>query len=107
MEEKRRIERFKLKLPARVAVISQVPEQGKGIMRLETDNICSGGAFFNTSSPLPEGTQVRLDLLLDLNGLGIPKRRHPHIKVLGDVLRSESSGMAIQFDKSYQIIPSK
>ena len=106
MEERRRGERFKLRFPARVEEISTVTAHKKDITRLETSNICSGGAFFHTLSPLPEGTRIKIDLLLKLNRLGIPKRRHPHIKINGRVLRAESTGMAVRFDKDYRIIPS-
>jgi hypothetical protein len=72
---------------------------------IETDNICSGGAYFHTLSPLPKGTQVKIDMVLSSQKLRIPKNRRPHIKVSGNVLRSEATGMAIRFDKEYRIIP--
>ena len=105
MEERRELERFKLRLPARIEVVSGKPEVGRDIISIETDNISSGGAFFHMLSPLPEGTQVKIDLLLNFQRLRIPKNRRPHIKVSGNVLRSEATGMAIRFDKKYRIIP--
>jgi hypothetical protein len=105
MEERRELERFKLRLPARIEVVSGVPEVEKDLINIETDNICSGGAFFHTLSPLPKGTQVKIDMLLNFQRLRIPKNRRPHIKVSGNVLRSEATGMAIRFDKEYRIIP--
>ena len=105
MEERRELERFKLRLPARVEVVSRVPEVEKDIISIETDNICSGGAFFHTLSPLPKGTQVKIDMVLNFQRLRTPKNKRPHIKVSGNVLRSEATGMAIRFDKAYRIIP--
>ncbi len=105
MEERRELERFKLRLPARIEVVSRVPEVEKDIINIETDNISSGGAFFHTLSPLPEGTQIKIDIVLNSLKLRIPKNRRPHIKVSGNVLRSEATGMAIRFDKEYRIIP--
>ena len=105
MEERRELERFKLRLPARVEVVSRVPEVEKDIISLETDNICSGGAFFHTLSPLPEGTQIKIDIVLNSLKLRTPRNRRSHIKVSGNVLRSEPIGMAVQFDRSYEIIP--
>ena len=105
MEERRELERFKLRLPARIEVVSGVPQVEKDIINIETDNICSGGAFFHTLSPLPKGTQVKIDMLLNFQRLRIPKNRRPHIKVSGNVLRSEATGIAIQFDNGYKIIP--
>ena len=105
MEERRELERFKLRLPARIEVVSGVPQVEKDIINIETDNICSGGAFFHTLSPFPEGTQVKIDLLLNFQKLRTPGNRRSHIKVSGNVLRSEAIGMAIQFDTGYKIIP--
>ena len=105
MEERRELERFKLRLPARIEMVSGKPEVGRDIISLETDDISSGGAFFHTLSPLPEGTQVKIDMLLNFQRLRIPKDNRPHIKISGNVLRSEATGMAIRFDKEYQIIP--
>jgi len=105
MEDRRALERFKLRLPARIEVVSGVPEVEKETINIETDNICSGGTFFHTLSPLPEGTQVKIDILLNLQRLRVPKNNRPHIMVRGNVLRSEATGMAIRFDKEYRIIP--
>ena len=105
MEERRELERFKLRLPARIEVVSGVPEVEKDIINIETDNICSGGAFFHTLSPLPKGTQVKIDMLLNFLKLRTPRNRRSHIKVSGNVLRSEPIEMAVQFDRRYEIIP--
>ena len=105
MEERRELERFKLRLPARIEVVAGGPGVGRDLIHMETDNICSDGAFFHTLNPLPEGTQVKIDMLLNFQRLRIPKNRRPHIKVSGNVLRSEATGMAIQFDNRYKIIP--
>ncbi len=105
MEERRELERFKLRLPARIEVVSRVPEVEKDIISIETDNICSGGAFFHTLSPLPKGTQIKIDIVLNSQKLRTPGNRQSHIKVSGNVLRSEAIGMAIQFDNGYKIIP--
>ena len=106
MEERRELERFKLRLPARIEVVSGVPQVEKDIINIETDNICSGGAFFHTLSPLPEGTQIKIDIVLNSLKLRTPRNRRSHIKVSGNVLRSEATGMAIQFDNGYKVIPS-
>jgi len=105
MEERRELERFKLRLPARIEVVSGKPEEGIDIINIETDNISSGGAFFHTLSPLPEGTQIKIDIGLNSQKLRTPRNSRSHIKVSGNVLRSEATGMAIQFDNGYKIIP--
>ena len=105
MHEKRKLNRFDLKVPAKVEVMTS--DQEKEIFNLLTSDICSGGAFFHTPQPLPEGTPVRIDLILSLDKLKDLKDnfKHAYIKVAGTVLRSESAGMAICFNEDYQIRP--
>ena len=107
MEEKRKLERFDLSIPARIEPMTPCQEQET--LDLLTSDICSGGAFFHTSQPLSEGTQVKIDLVLPLDKLKKLKDdcSHAYIKVTGTVLRSESTGMAICFDEDYQISPGK
>lgn len=103
MVEKRRLERFDLVLPAAIEFINE--HHDERMINLFTTNICSGGAYFHTNQPLPEGTQVKIDLVLPLDKLRKLKKEHKKafIKVNGKVLRTESEGMAICFDKGYQI----
>ena len=105
MEEKRALQRFDLEIPAKVK--STTSDQEKTLLNLLTSNICSGGAFFHTTQPLLEGTQVKIDLVLPLDKLKQLKDdcKQAYIKVTGRVLRSESEGMAILFDKDYLIRP--
>ncbi|MFH1481123.1 MAG: PilZ domain-containing protein, partial [Pseudomonadota bacterium] len=72
---------------------------------LMTEDISSGGAFFHTSDPLLEGTEVRIDLILPLDKLKKLKGKRACIKVNGKVLRKGSEGMAIVFNRRYKIIP--
>lgn len=103
MTDKRRLERFDLEIPATIEFLNL--DDKEKILNLLTGNICSGGAFFHTTQPLPEGTQVKIDLVLPLDKLRKLKDEHKqaYIKVTGTVLRSESEGMAICFDEDYQI----
>ena len=103
MEERRWLERFDLRLPAEIEMVSRVPGLNKEKLSLQTENICSGGAFFNTPNPLPKGTQVKIDMLLNFHRLKTIENRRPLIKVKGSVLRSEPEGMAIRFDRGYEI----
>jgi len=106
MGEKRRLERFDLVLPAEIEFINE--HHDERMINLLTANICSGGAYFHTNQPLPAGTQVKIDLVLPLDKLRKLKKEHKKafIKVRGKVLRTESEGMAICFDKDYQITSS-
>ena len=105
MKERRELERFDLRVPAKIGVIH--PGREKQTVELLTSNICSNGAFFHTRRPLPEGTQVKVALILPFNKLQILKDQRPqaHVKVTGTVLRTVSTGMAICFNKDYEISP--
>ena len=101
--EKRKLERFDLQVPAKIEVIKQYRE--KEMFDLLTSNICSGGAFLHTTQPLPEGTRIKVDLILPFDKLKELKydSHQAYIKVSGTVLRTELTGMAICFDDDYQI----
>ena len=103
MPEKRSLKRFDLVLPAAIELLHE--DHKERTVNLVTTNVCSGGAYFHTTQPLPEGTQVKIDLVLPLDKLRKLKKEHKKafIKVTGKVLRTESEGMAICFDKDYQI----
>lgn len=105
IHEKRKLDRFDLKIPAKVEVTTS--DREKEIFNLLTSDICAGGAFFHTTQSLPEGTQVKIDLILSLDKLKELKDdfKHAHIEVTGMVLRSESAGMAICFNENYRISP--
>ena len=66
MKEKRRLERFDLKMPAKIE--STTSDQEEKLLDLLTSNISSGGAFFHTTQPLREGSQVKIDLAYPLKG---------------------------------------
>ncbi len=103
MKEKRRLERFYLEIPAAIELLGSDPEDR--LLNLLTSNVCSGGAYFHTTRPLPEGTRVKIDLVLPIDRLKKLKDEYKQacIKVTGTVLRSESEGMAICFDEGYQV----
>jgi len=84
-------------------VVARVPDLKKEKLRLQTENICSGGAFFHTPNPLPKGTQVKIGIRLNFSWLRNIEKRRPLVKVKGSVLRSEPARMAIRFDRGYEI----
>jgi len=69
MADRRHLERFDLKLPAMLEIISNCGEHNKKVINLITSNACSGGAFFDTDQPLPEGTDVKIELVLSIDKL--------------------------------------
>jgi len=103
MDDKRRLERFPLKAPAKIITLDS--RRKKDEISLETRDICSGGAFFHTSHSVPEGTQVDVEVVLPLDRLVITKdsEKRVHLKIKGRVLRSEAQGIAVCFDGDYQI----
>jgi len=102
-EGRRKMDRFTLELPA---VISITDEREKPrTFNVVSRNICAGGAFLQTDEPLSEGTYVKIDLILSLNNLQGMEGKGSRIDVSGTVVRTESQGMAVCFDKRYQISP--
>ena len=103
-KERREMERFDLGLFSRVQVQSgrRAPE----IMELVTQNVCAGGAYFNTSDPLSSGTRVSLYMTLEVPVQQNRSSNHlTRIEISGKIIRSEEHGMAIQFDNGYKILP--
>ncbi|RJR44984.1 MAG: hypothetical protein C4576_12530 [Desulfobacteraceae bacterium] len=107
MLEKRKLQRFDLKIPAKVEYLSR--NSDGNVLDLMTSNLCSGGAYIATNQPLPEGTKVKVDLELPLGGIKrvIWEYDYADIRVTGIVIRRESVGMAISFNKDYSIRPRK
>jgi len=103
MKYKRKLERFGLKAPAKIIPIDSNRE--KSAFDLVTSNICAGGAFFHTSYYIPEGTQVDVAVVLPLDKLQILKdsSKQVHLRISGKVVRTEADGIAVRFDKNYQI----
>jgi hypothetical protein len=103
MNERRKLERFDLRVPAKIEVVGQ--DYGTKTLNLFTKNICAGGAFFNSAKSLPQNTKVAVELVLDFRGLKNHVSRWTKINVSGSVLRSEPTGMTISFDKEFNIQP--
>ena len=101
--EKRKIERFNLKLPTKLSWAGKDKEHKS--IELMTSNICSGGAFFKTNKPLTVGTDAKLAVILPLGKFKIVKHKILYIDVLGSVIRTDQQGMAIRFDRKYRISP--
>ena len=108
-KEKRKLERFDLEIPAKIEVLARDQKREEGVLDLITSDISSGGAFFYTSQPLPEGTDVKIDLVLPLDRLKELQEDcdQVYIMITGTVLRSESEGMAVYFNEDYRILPKR
>lgn len=101
MQERRREQRFDLKLPCLVTVL----ESGlnKDLLQIETSNISYSGAYLCTSSPLPAGTCITIEVLVRLDKSETCAHPGSCINLNGQVLRSDAEGMAVKFDGRYQI----
>ncbi len=104
MEEKRQFKRFERKVPAKLELLGQAAEADHKAHYLMTKDICAGGTYLNTNQPLSEGTEVLVEIALPMeNSLDFDSDNHCFVKVKGSVLRAETSGMAISFQKNFQI----
>ncbi len=97
------MERFELKVFSKIQVESG--RYNNDTIELNTENICSYGAYFKTLRPLPVGTLVSLTMKLKVNSKLKSTSNLLAIKVSGKVIRSKNDGMAIRFDKGYKMLP--
>ncbi|HEA69510.1 MAG TPA: PilZ domain-containing protein [Desulfobacterales bacterium] len=101
--EKRKLERFKLQL------LSHITVRGKGkdikTIKLLTQDVSSGGAFFKTPDPLSVGTRVDLDLVIKIDRLKNIAGNSALVNLTGTIIRTHEEGMAICFDENFQISP--
>lgn len=104
--ENRKMERFDLNFPA---LLSIKDESGNTrAFEFMIRDICAGGAFFKTDIPLSVGTDVKMDLIISLDKVESgenEKNNQSRIDVSGSVIRMESQGIAVRFDKKYLISP--
>ena len=101
--DRRKVERFDLELPAKLTWTGKDKEPKS--IELMTSNICAGSAFFKTNKPLTVGTDVKLAVILLLAKFKNVKDKISYIDVSGSVTRTDQQGMAICFDKKYEILP--
>jgi len=101
--EKRKMERFSLKLPALLSLTDENEKQRA--FKFMISNICAGGAFFKTDHPLSVGTDVKMDLILPLVKFKKFGRKRSRVDVSGSVIRTNHQGMAVCFDNNFKISP--
>ena len=103
--EKRKLQRFDLKIPSKIESLSQSSKTD--VVELLTSNICSGGAYFKTNQPLAVGTEIKIDLFLPLNKFKQVKSicEKVQINLRGIVLYSDPHGMGVCFDENYKMWP--
>ena len=101
--ERRKLERFELVTPARILIASGGTRKVE--YALTTRDVSSAGAFLYSSQAIPAGTNVKMEFVLSLDALRklAGGKGSARIKVKGTVLRSDSNGVAIQFNSGYKI----
>ena len=103
MKERRKLERFQLHVPTKIEFAGISGHQET--LQLETKDISADGAFFISSKPIREGEHVMLEMVLSVEKLKdlIGLYSKVELKLQGHVIRSDSGGVAVLFDRKYHI----
>ena len=103
MEERRKLDRFLLRLPAKVVS----PSSGDNPRQVATRDVSASGAFLMTELPITAGTAVtvELDLPVDRFKQLLDQGQDVTLRINGVVVRTETDGVAVRFQKKYEIIP--
>ncbi|MFW6139169.1 MAG: PilZ domain-containing protein [Spirochaetota bacterium] len=97
------MDRFQISIPARL-VVNNTGQQ-REVLELSTCNICARGAFFKTDHDIPRGTKVQLDFVLSIDRLQQLLGVHSYVSIKGKVVRSGLDGIAVKFNKTYELMP--
>jgi len=102
MSEKRKFERFDLRLPATI-------ETGDGTVPIQTHtrDISAGGACFETGEAMDSGAKLTIEIIITNEALARLTGTQPKIKIKGNVVRSDPHGVAVCFEGNEKIIPLK
>jgi hypothetical protein len=99
MIERRQYGRFSHPFPVRIETMTK---NGKEVLNLVTKDISACGIFIPTLTSFPVGTRLILDLTFPSNNQ--PFQDVKSLKgYIGSLVRSTSHGIAIQFDREYQM----
>jgi hypothetical protein len=101
MNDRRKYERFLLKLPARLTMNSS---QRTEMFELQTRDISAAGAFLNTKERFSLGTRFLMELTVASKRIKELTGVQGLIKIEGTIVRSTPDGVAICFDGDCQIL---
>ena len=104
MQERRKYERFDLRLPGKVEVVASGKQE---ILDVLTGNISACGGFFHSAKRVPENAQVKIELVVTSKRLEELTGTQGLISIEGTVVRSSPKGIAIWFHKNHHIAPLK
>lgn len=99
MGDQRKFERFGVKIPAKIEIMS--PRGPKKKIEMETENLSATGTFFRMAAPLPKGIPVKIEIVFHFDELKAPDNIDGALilQITGRTLRSGSDGLAICFDE--------
>ena len=98
MDERRKSERFELKLPVKLLT------KDLNLTGLRTADISSLGAFVLTNEPFHAGSSVDISVYLPSMQKETVETRCM-LKAKGTVIRAEINGIAVEFDRTCKISP--
>ena len=98
--ERRKQTRYTTPIPVKLEIMTA---SGKHILHLFTSNVCSGGVLCDTDKIFPIGSEVRVSLLVESEGVKKAMGARTLVKVKGRVTRCGPEGMAVRFYKDYTI----
>ena len=101
MNERRKYNRASIQLHVRLKAMNA----GRRILVLDliTKDISYSGTFIPTLTSFPEGTRFNMDFTLPSDDLKKFKNIESLMDCTGKMVRSDSHGIAIQFDEECQI----
>ncbi len=115
--ERRKQERFSLNIQAKLS--STGKNFSSPVVETVTANISAGGAFLETSHHFPIASRVRMEFLvtyedlkklkfiLSIESLKKLADNKVWVNATGIVIRHESTGIAVIFERDYQLTPLK
>jgi hypothetical protein len=98
--ERRKQTRYTTPLRVKLEIMTS---SGKHILHFFTSNVCSGGVLCDTDKIFPIGSEVRVSLLVESEGVKKTMGARTLVKVKGRVARCGPGGMAIRFYKDYTL----
>ena len=102
MTEKRKDDRYDLLMPVRLMPGIEVDKTDSTVA--ETLNISSAGALIKAATLLPVGTELEMELFLNVEKLleTIGEQQRVKVQLKGRVVRHLDNRMAVSFDNRYE-----
>ena len=102
MQEKRKYERFALRLRGKIIAVDWADGE---VLDVVTSDVSAGGAFVHTTTTEAIGARVKLRLNVTSKKLKELTGAQGLLKVAGTVVRSSAQGIAICFHGEPEVVP--